>query len=115
MATQTKDQALAASNAALAALTSAANARFIAEADAVILEREAQGEKYVKLALIPHSNFTDLVEYYRSYGYLVAPPQLKDWQAGQPAQLFGPYWEAYWNKTPIYYDVMPTHIIIAWE
>lgn len=115
MATQTKDQAQAASDAAKAALVAAANAQFIAEADAIILQREAQGEKFVKLALVPNSNLSDIIEYYKGYGYAVAPPKATQWQAGQPANLFGWFWEAYWNQNLALIDVESRTIIISWQ
>jgi len=115
MATQTKDTTSAASQVALDAITAAANAKFIAEADAIILDREALGQKFVKLTLTPDANIADIIEYYRGFGYAIAPPKATGWQAGQPAQLFGWLWEAYWNQNIALIDYDSRTVIISWK
>lgn len=104
-------------NANRAAIIVAANNSFIAAADTAIADAASRGLHLVRLSLFDNVNLQDIVHYYQNLGYIVAAP-LPPNVGEQPAQLFGQFWEAFWENPTFYFSIngFPaiTEIYISW-
>jgi hypothetical protein len=103
--------------AAQTALQDAANANFIAAADAAIADSASRGLYLVRVTLFENVNLQTIVTYYQDLGYLVSaplPPNIGE----QPSQLFGEFWEAFWNNQALFFTINGfstiTEIYISW-
>lgn len=95
----TKTQAELDAQAALDALVAADNALFIAAIDAQILEAIDLGHFYVSSTTWGNVDAKTIFEYYVALGYFVYFPDFPQCQNWSPSNLFGPFWEAFWNHT----------------
>lgn len=87
------------SDAAILALVTADNAKFIADVDQQILDAIDLGKYEVSATTFGYVNPHDIYTYYLNLGYMVTFPDLIEGQAFQPADLFGQFWIDYWNHT----------------
>ena len=118
MASITESQANADALAALAALETAANQRFIDAADAQILEAVDQGKMFATcITFEENANPKTIFDYYAALGYKISFPDfpLHD-LSQQPAQLFGEFWINFWNNGMVPSNMKkPIRIIIGWD
>lgn len=112
--TPSKAQTNAAAAAAQTALISAANAAFIVEADKVIATAVTQGKFRVLLHPSKYVNFADICSYYQNLGYIVGTDPCPTFTFG-PAQLFGYFWDQYWNNTCMCWCPKPCRVFISWK
>lgn len=89
MSTPNKATVNAAALAAQLALKNAANAAFIADADIVIAEVEAQGKFKVKLPVLKPASMKDIATYYQALGYGAFYDQCSEWNE--------PMWPGPWS------------------
>jgi hypothetical protein len=82
----------------------AANASFIAAADLIIADASSRGLHLVRVTLFENVNLQDIVTYYQNLGYVVAAP-LPPNVGEQPAQLFGEFWESFWENPTFYFSI----------
>lgn len=117
MSTPPAFQTTAASTAAQVALVDAANALFIKNADLAIADKKSQGLYLVRLSLYEHVNLQYIVTYYQNFGYVVGAP-LPSTIGNQPSDLFGSFWQDYWQNTTFFFAIygfgQPTEIFISW-
>jgi hypothetical protein len=111
MSTPTQAETKAAAIAAQEALTAAANALFIADADAIIADLASQGKFQVYLNHVKNVSFKDIGIYYQGLGYTVAVPRCSYWQEGYS---YGEYWIAYYNQRQICGCSQPCKLLITW-
>jgi len=108
----------AAADAALLVIQTAANAEFIANADAAINEAVAQGKYKVYLSSVKNMNFPDVFTHYRDLGYVLGPTARMSSRCN-PAALFGQFWVDYWNNvwnmSGLDDNGLPYQIVISWN
>jgi len=104
--------------AAQTAIMSDAEATFIAAADIAIADSASRGLFQVRLTLNDYVNLQTIVTYYQNLGYVVAAP-LPPNVGEQPAQMFGEFWEAFWQNPTFFFTIngFPkiTEIYINWS
>jgi len=114
MATPTKDQANEDAIEAHEALTDAANAAWIVDADISLAQAIAQG----KFHIAPLSNnktcIKDIADHYNDLGYKVSTPACPTMYM-QPAEYFGYLWDSYWSNRWICKCKQACRIRISWE
>lgn len=114
MSTPTEATVHAAAIAAQEARENAANALFIAEADAAIADAVSMGKFKIYLSSVKHMSFKDIQDYYQALGYEIGMPNCS-WGNCQPAQLFGQFWLAYWERRQICQCHRPCRVVIMWK
>lgn len=92
----TESAANSAAIAAQEAIEDAANAVFIANADAAIADAISMGKFRVYINSVKHMSFKDIFDYYTNLGYQIGMPTCT--VGNQPAQLFGQFWIAFWEN-----------------
>lgn len=103
------------SDAALLALVTADNTKFIADVDQQILDAIDLGKFEVSATTFGYVNPHDIYVYYLNLGYMVTFPDLIHGQAFQPADLFGQFWIDYWNHTILPRGAKnPVRMLIFW-
>lgn len=114
MATPIESVTNAAALAAANIIKSAANARFIADADIAIASAASQGKLQVCLSSLKDMSFKDVSNYYVALGYKIGMYGCT-WGNCQPSNLFGQFWLNYWNNNQICTCTPPCKIIILWQ
>lgn len=108
--------AKAASDAQLATLQAADNAIFIAAADVQITQAIALGQNYIATTTWGNVNTKDIFTHYHDLGYNCWFPDEPLSHGLVPAQMFGEFWEAFWNNTLFLANVKnPCRMIISWQ
>lgn len=112
-----RTQAQIDAQAALDAVTAAANARFIAAADTQIQEAIDQGKFYCTCTTIDDIDPRTIFQHYADLGYGVSFPDYPTNLALQPAELFGAYWINFWTNGGFIPRLLkkPYRLIIAWK
>lgn len=108
--------AKSASDAAKAALVAADNAIFITGADAQINQAIDLGQNYISATTWGNVSAKDIFMHYHDLGYTVWFPDEPLSHGLVPAQLFGEFWEAFWNNTLFLANTRnPCRMIISWQ
>lgn len=119
MATIPRDQANTETDTAHQALVDAANARFIAAADVQIQEAIDQGKYWIQCITFEQDLDPKYIfDYYATQeGYNVAFPDYSHHDLSQqPAQLFGEFWNNFWNNERVPRCLKtPLRIVIGWR
>lgn len=106
----------AASQTALTAIQVAANTQFYANVDAQIAQAQAQGLFEINATTSQNVDLPTVFNYYVALGYAVYFPDYPASLDNQPQQLFGQYWEAYWNNILSLVPLKnPARINISWQ
>lgn len=111
MSTPTKDQAYADAVTAYTAIVDAATTQWEADATLMIQNAITLGQFNVTLETGPNVSMNDVQTYFTNLGYKVWIPR---YFRGQPAQLFGYFYEAYWEQKNICHCQAPCSITIVW-
>ncbi len=113
---QTRDQANSATLPIQTAIQTAQDTIFIANVDAQITEKIAQGAFQISATTFNGVNLQTVFQYYVNLGYAVSFPDYPANLNYQPVDLFGQYWEAYWlHRLSLYPIQNPARIIIQWR
>lgn len=112
----TDAMAKSASDAQLAILTAADNTIFIAAADQQIAQAIDLGQYQISATTWGHVRTRDIYDHYHDLGYLIYFPDEPLSHNISPSELFGTFWEAWWNNTLFLANVKaPCRIIISWK
>jgi hypothetical protein len=112
---QTRDAANAAAIAAKTALQTAADTLFIATVDVLITNTIAQGGFQITANTNKDINVQTVFSYYSNLGYQVSFPDYATWFESNPSNLFGPFWEAFWQyNIANLYIKNPVRMTISW-
>jgi hypothetical protein len=86
---------------------------FINAADLQILQATQLGKFEVLCVTYERINVKAIITYYQALGYKIYNPET--YNQNQPAELFGFFWEEFWNSVIPFYDKRkPLRIIIGW-
>lgn len=116
MSSITKATAKSDSDTSHAVLVAADNAIWITNTDKQI--QDAIGLGLYQTTVLTWGNVDAMVvfKYYVDLGYLIYLPDMPQNLNLQPAQLFGTYWEAFWNHTLfINAGTNPVRMVITWK
>lgn len=108
--------AKSAADTALAALQAADNAIFVANTDFQIAGAIALG--LYQTAVLTWGNVDPkyAFNYYTNLGYKVILPDMSTTMTPNPAQLFGFFWEEFWNNQFVLLDLKnPVRMLISWK
>lgn len=99
------------------AITSAADALFIAAADIQIQDAVDRGLFYVNCETTEDIDPRTVFQYYADLGYGVSFPDYPTNLSLQPAELFGPYWINFWTNGGFIPQRLkkPYRLIISWH
>lgn len=118
MSTPTQAVVYAAALAAHIALKDAANAAFIADADAIIAAAAAKGKWSVGLPVLKPASFSDIAKYYMDLGYGVQFDQCTGWQIPWDGQFPTQYPYGSFSSFYSFYYIcgckIPCNMIISW-
>jgi hypothetical protein len=89
------------------ALTAAANQAFIDNSVVAINQATANGKYEVFQMTSEHCDFNQLALYFQNLGYQVFFPDFPPFDGSQPAELFGPFYIAYWENQLIPTNMRP--------
>jgi hypothetical protein len=99
----------------LAALQAAANQAFINDAAVAIQQAIANGHYICYLVTTKYCDTPSLLNYFVSLGYQVQFPDAPNFYNGQPAELFGEAYVAYWTYNLAPQGIPnPTRIGLSW-
>lgn len=118
MSTPTKSTSNTDASADLLALQTAANNRFIDQANLVIAQQTAMGKFLAYAETFENCDINALVQYFQGLGYNVFfPDQFKTTGTqGQPAVLFGPSWTSFWVNGGLPPNLTnPIRLAISWQ
>lgn len=99
---------------AQAALQTAANNEFIAEATLVIADAVKQGQFISYMYSIPGMNFQTIFAYFQGLGYIIGNADVTLSTLG-PAALFGQFWTDYWNNVTPIMPNYPIKVFVSWS
>lgn len=113
----TRSQAEIDADAAKAAITAAANTRFIAAADIQIQDAIDQGMFWCSSITTDDIDPQTVFQHYADLGYGVSFPDYPTNLALQPAELFGAYWINFWSNGGFIPRLLkkPYRLIISWK
>lgn len=113
----TRSQAEIDADVALAAITAAANARFIAAADIQITDAIARGQFWISSTTTDNIDPETIFRHYADLGYGVSFPDYPSNLALQPAELFGAYWINFWSNGGFIPRLLkkPYRLLISWH
>lgn len=99
------------------AINSAADASWIADADAAVADAASRGMFMVRLHLTDGIDLQAIVAYYQALGYIVSAP-LPPNVGMQPANLFGAFWQQFWTNPTFFFVLngifIPREIYLSW-
>lgn len=100
------------------ALEAAANQQFIDQATVAIEQAISNGQVVAYLTTFENCNLMMLGTYFQNLGYSIILPDYFPLNGGQPAELFGPSYVAYWENQLLYLHGRrlrnPTRIGFSW-
>jgi hypothetical protein len=117
MATPPASTVNATATAASTSIMTAIDNSFIAMADQAIADSASRGLFMVRLHLLDGMTLINVVNYYQNLGYVVAAP-LPPNVGQQPSNLFGAFWQQYWENPTFFFELnglyIPKEIYISW-